>query len=207
MKNLTERQAEILSYISTYMLDNGRSPTLQEIGNQFGFSAIAARDAVNALIKKGYLEKKESSLRSISFPYKERIRRENLPIPFYNSEPSFSQLESGKEDHTVFIHRFLAERNAYAFRITSESMRNAGILPGDIAVMLKADGEVKNDDIILASYGDDDKPMELRRFHPIGSLYAELWPDNDTMGIIKVMKSNIVVAGILAYIWRNFTKE
>ena len=206
MKNLTERQAEILSYISTYMLDNGRSPTLQEIGNEFGFSAIAARDAVNALIKKGYLEKKESSLRSISFPYKERIRRENLPIPFYNSEPSFSQLESGKEDHIVFIHRFLAEKNAYAFRITSESMRNAGILPGDIAVMLKADGEVKNDDIILASYGDDDKPMELRRFHPIGSSYAELWPDNNTMGIIKVMKSNIVVAGILAYIWRNFTK-
>ena len=85
-------------------------------------------------------------------------------------------------------------------------MRNAGILPGDVAVMVKEKRNPENNEIILASYSDDDRPMELRRFHPIMNEYAELWPDNDTMGIIKVTRSNLITAGVLLHIWRSFNE-
>ncbi len=205
MKGLTERQQEILEFISTYMLENGRSPTLREIGSKFGFSHIAARDAVLALVRKGYLEKNENELRSLAFPRKERLARENIPIPFFQSEPSLNALNH-EPPSSIFIPRYIAEKDAFAFRITSESMRNAGILPGDVAVMVKEKRNPENNEIILASYSDDDRPMELRRFHPIMNEYAELWPDNDTMGIIKVTRSNLITAGVLLHIWRSFNE-
>ena len=203
MKDLTARQQEILEFIAEYMTDNGRSPTQREIGERFRFSHNAARDAILALVRKGYLEKGDKELRSLAFPRKERLERENIPIPFFPSEPSMNNLEEEANDK-LFIPRYIAEKKAFAFRVTSESMRNAGILPGDIAIMIKENRDPDNNEIILSSYSDDDKPMELRRFHPIMNEYAELWPDNDTMGIIKVTKSTLVIAGILKHIWRSF---
>lgn len=204
MKALTERQQEILSFISDYMLKHGKSPTLREIGESFGFSHNAARDAVIALVRKGYLEKENNEIRSISFPLYERMERENAPIPFFESEPSLKDIEEENTDKHIFVQRRIAEKNAFAYRVTSESMRNAGILPGDIAILIKRREIPENGEIILSSYSDEEKPMELRVFHPIGNDYAELWPDNDTMGIIKAMRSNLITAGILTHIRRNY---
>ncbi len=204
MKALTERQEEILSFISSYMFENGKSPTLREIGDNFRFSHKAAYDAVLALVKKGYLEKGDNEIRSISFPLNERLERENAPIPFFSSEPSLKDLKERKYTDMIFVQRRIARETAFSFRVTSESMRNAGILPGDVAILIQSDNEPVKDDIILASFTDEEEPMELRRFHPIGNGYAELWPDNDTMGIIKIMKANLVTAGILTNIRRSY---
>ena len=204
MKTLTERQREILSFISSYIMENGKSPTLREIGKNFGFSHNAARDEVAALVRKGFLEKGDKEIRSLSFPLDERLERENISVPFFDREPSLMDIEERRYKATLFVQRRLAKHSVFAFRVTSESMRNAGIIPGDIAILTKIDGEPANDAIILASYADEEEPMELRRYHPIGIGYAELWPDNDTMGIIKVMRNNLVVAGILAHIRRDY---
>ena len=206
MKDLTGRQKEILGFISSYMTENGRSPTLREIGERFGFSHSAARDAVLALVRKGCLEKGENELRSLSFPLSERMERENIPVPFYSSEPSLEDIEKGAAAGRIFIPRSMDGKGAFAFRITSESMRNAGILPGDIAIMTRCTSGPVRDDVVLSSYADEEEPMELRRFQPIGTEYAELWPENDTMGIIKVMRSNLITAGILACIRRDYRR-
>lgn len=204
MKELTGRQKEILSFISEYILEHGKSPTLREIGDSFGFSHSAARDAVLALVRKGFLEKGDNEIRSLSFPLDERLERENLPIPFFEAEPSLKDLSENTAAKKIFVPRRIAEGNAFAFQVTSESMRNAGILPGDIAILIRSGRQVSNDEIILASYADEEQPMELRRYHPIGSEYVELWPDNDAMGTIKAMKSNLVIVGILAHIRRTY---
>ena len=77
MKDITDRQKQILDFISLYIYTNGRSPSLREIGEAFGFSHIAARDAVATLVRKGYLEKIDNGLRSLTFPLNERLKREN----------------------------------------------------------------------------------------------------------------------------------
>ena len=62
-------------------------------------------------------------------------------------------------------------------------MMNAGILPGDIAIM---DGDVSNlkdGDIVLPLFADDDK-MVLRRYRKTPS-FIQLEPENDEMGIIR----------------------
>ena len=204
MKGLTERQREILDYISAYISSYGRSPTLREIGNAFGFSPNAAHDAVDVLVGKGFLVKSPKGLRSLAFPLSERMERENIPIVFFPSEPSSGDIEEERSSGRIYVPRFIAEAGAFAFRVTSESMLGAGILPGDTAIMAKTGKAPAEGDIILASYSYDDAPLELRRYHRIGELYAELWPENDSMGIIKVPATGLITAGVLVHIRRDY---
>ena len=201
MKDITDRQKQILDFISLYIYTNGRSPSLREIGEAFGFSHIAARDAVATLVRKGYLEKIDNGLRSLTFPLNERLKRENNAVPFYQAEPSYAVLSAGTEEG-IFIPR--TKKAAFTFKVTSESMRNGGILPGDFAVMADADIAKADGDIVLASLGDDEMIPELRRLRRIGNGYALLIPDNDTMGVIKAAESSLRILGRLISIRRDY---
>ena len=201
MKDITDRQKQILDFISLYIYTNGRSPSLREIGEAFGFSHIAARDAVATLVRKGYLEKIDNGLRSLTFPLNERLKRENNSVPFYQAEPSYAVLSAGTEER-IFIPR--TKKAAFTFKVTSESMRNGGILPGDFAVMADADIAKADGDIVLASLGDDEMIPELRRLRRIGNGYALLIPDNDTMGVIKAAESSLRILGRLISIRRDY---
>lgn len=53
----TDRQLEILSFISSYWTSMCRTPALRDIARHFGFSVKAAYDHVHALEKKGYIRK------------------------------------------------------------------------------------------------------------------------------------------------------
>lgn len=201
MKDITDRQKQILDFISLYIYTNGRSPSLREIGEAFGFSHIAARDAVATLVRKGYLEKIDNGLRSLTFPLNERLKRENNAVPFYQAEPSYAVLSAGTEER-IFIPR--TKKAAFTFKVTSESMRNGGILPGDFAVMADADIAKADGDIVLASLGDDEMIPELRRLRRIGNGYALLIPDNDTMGVIKAAENSLRILGRLISIRRDY---
>lgn len=181
MKGLTERQKEILSYITKYKEEHGVFPSLSEIARNFSFSIPAAHYALSAIEDKGYLSHEKGEHRAYLLSEKERANRENTSIPFFFSEVSEKSFQY--PDGEIFIP--IAERNGnpFAFKITSTSMMNAGILPGDIAIM---DGDVSNlkdGDIVLPLFADDDK-MVLRRYRKTPS-FIQLEPENDEMGIIR----------------------
>ena len=131
---------------------------------------------------------------------------ENVPVPFYSSEPSAEMLSDNPPEERIFVQKSIRSASLFAFRVTSESMRNAGILPGDTAVMRPCTSPLP-DDIILASYGDDGEEMELRRYRPLNNGYAELWPENDSMGIIKVPLSDLSVHAVLTALRRDYRRR
>jgi SOS-response transcriptional repressor LexA len=55
MRNITEKQENILLYISDFIKQYGYSPTVREIGKHFNITASAAYDHLIALQKKGYI--------------------------------------------------------------------------------------------------------------------------------------------------------
>ena len=206
MRALTERQKEILSFVSAYISDNGRAPTQREVGTAFGFSHTAARDALASLERKGFIELERNRQRAIALPAARREEMENVPVPFYSSEPSAEILSDNPPEERIFVQKSIRSASLFAFRVTSESMRNAGILPGDTAVMRPCTSPLP-DDIILASYGDDGEEMELRRYRPLNNGYAELWPENDSMGIIKVPLSDLSVHAVLTALRRDYRRR
>ena len=58
-KRLTPRQREVFDFIEKFIAEVGYSPTIREIGKAFGFSEKAAFDHVNALVRKGMIERRE----------------------------------------------------------------------------------------------------------------------------------------------------
>ena len=55
MREITERQKEVLSFITNFTEANSYPPTIREIAEHFGISLKAVQDRIAALQKKGYL--------------------------------------------------------------------------------------------------------------------------------------------------------
>ena len=198
MKEKTKRQSEILDFIATEIISNGLPPTLKEIGDRFSMTPEGAYYAVHALEKKGCLTISKDRKRSITLTGIERDERENVPVPFFSSEPVAADFER-KAEKTMMVRRGTALSGVFAYTVTSESMKNAGILPGDTAVIRRTD-TASDGDIVLA-LKDEESPLELRRLHTSTS-FSELWAENDTMGIIR--RKNFPIYGILIEIRRNY---
>ena len=63
MKELTNRQREVLAFIRSFADRHGAPPTVREIGERFGFTARAAFDHLRALERKGTLQRRVSAKR------------------------------------------------------------------------------------------------------------------------------------------------
>jgi hypothetical protein len=77
--NLTPKQKVIFEFIDKYYEENGYSPTLEEIANQFKKSVSTIHQYVEALIKKEYLVKTEGSVRNI-LPISQNPAAKNVVI-------------------------------------------------------------------------------------------------------------------------------
>lgn len=66
MRGLTKRQAEILEFIISDLVELQRTPTIREIGSRIGITSTnGIRDHLNALARKGYLQTTELQTRSL----------------------------------------------------------------------------------------------------------------------------------------------
>ena len=65
MKNATDRQLEILNYISGYIREKNYSPSFREVAHNFNIGLKGAVDHIHALQKKGYVQLTEGVARSI----------------------------------------------------------------------------------------------------------------------------------------------
>ena len=61
-KRLTPRQREVFDFIEKFIAEVGYSPTISEIAKGFGLSDKAAYDHLNALIRKGMIERREDNM-------------------------------------------------------------------------------------------------------------------------------------------------
>ena len=63
---LTRRQREIFDFIKGFVAQHGYSPSLEEIGSQFGLRSVATvHKHVHHLVEKGYLRKAWNRSRSV----------------------------------------------------------------------------------------------------------------------------------------------
>lgn len=74
MRNLTERQREVLDFVSHFIEEQSYPPTVREIGNHFNISVRAVQDHILALQKKGFIGQDQKKARSFKIlkTYKEK---------------------------------------------------------------------------------------------------------------------------------------
>ena len=153
MKELTERQQQILQFISDYTEENSFPPTVRETAEHFSVSLKAIQDHFTALTKKGYLlkdEKRSRSLKVLGNVTKKANKGYKIPVlgSVAAGKPIFCEEDY---ENTIYLSEpFVRPGNSYfALHVRGSSMINAGIVDGDLAI-IKQQTTAEDGDIVVA---------------------------------------------------------
>lgn len=201
MKELTDRQREILQFISDYTEENSFPPTVRETANYFSVSLKAIQDHFTALSKKGYLlkdEKRSRSLKVIGNTNKKSGKGYKVPIlgSVAAGKPIFC--EENYEDTIYLSEPFIRPGNSYfALHVRGKSMINAGINDGDLAI-IKQQTTAEDGDIIVAIIDDS---VTLKRFFKEATR-IRLQAENPEFN--PIYSQDVKVLGKLSHIIREY---
>lgn len=203
MKEITERQKEVLSYISEYTEEHSFPPTVREISDYFGITIRAIQDHIMALQKKGYLSPTQKRARSLRVISEWKDKEDSLyvgQVPLLGSVAAGKPLlsEENLDGYVNLTEPFVRPGKSYfALRVRGESMINAGILDGDLAVVEQA--SVATDGQIIVAVIDD--AITLKRYYR-ESERIRLQPENPAFQPIYC--TDVRIVGILSNIVRTY---
>lgn len=161
MKGLTDKQKRILDFINEFGHAEGMAPTINEISEHFKVTPATAFAHVRALQRKG-LVSRSSKARSISLPGMQQMHHfsMNLSIPLLGriSAGVPGETEEHVEkyitlDPSLLSRKVTSGARLFAVKVQGESMRDAGILDGDILIAQQTDN-VKMGDVVIALLDD-----------------------------------------------------
>lgn len=140
----TQRQQEIAAFIAAEFRQHGMAPTQREIAAQFGFASTnTVRSHLRLMEGKGMVVRRPHTARGVQLaacpatgiPLLGRIAA-GVPL---------EAIESPEDVLPVSPHLFRGA-DLFALRVKGDSMKDAGILPGDLAVLNRqeevTDGEI-----------------------------------------------------------------
>ncbi len=183
MHSLTPRQQQILSLIRQHIADTGFPPTRAEIAAQLGFrSANAAEEHLKALARKGVIELTAGASRGIRLKRLSDAPNEHpSAVQVVSSLPLIGRVAAGSpilaQEHVEASYaidpNLFSATPDYLLRVRGMSMRDAGILDGDLLAVRQA-REARNGQIVVARVGDD---VTVKRWRRRGNT-IELLPEN-----------------------------
>lgn len=180
MFNLTARQEKVLQLIKNYSEDTGYPPTRAEIARILGYkSANAAEEHIKALARKGAIEVIPGASRGI------KLVEPQQGIPLVGRVAAGSPILATEhiEDYCQLPHSFFTPQADYLLRVNGMSMKDAGILDGDL-LAVHSTQQVRNGQIVVARIEDE---VTVKRFKRVGNrAQVELWPENPDFDVIKV---------------------
>jgi repressor LexA len=137
-------------------------PTRQEIAAELGFrSANAAEEHLRALARKGVIELLPGSSRGIRIAGEAASAAQGLPIVGRVAAGQPLLAHEHIEDHCAVAPELFKPRADYLLRVTGMSMRDAGILDGDL-LAVHAALTARNGQIVVARIDDE---VTVKRFH------------------------------------------
>lgn len=153
MKNLSDRQRELLQLIETSVQQEQRMPSYREMAKKLGVSAVGTiQDHIHALVRLGYLEKKKRTLRLAGHRQSPTL---NIPIV---GEVAAGALQDAFEVAlgTLQVNpntiRHPKKSEAYfALKVRGESMIEVGIFEGDFLVVDRS-ARTKTGDVVVAQH-------------------------------------------------------
>ncbi len=200
MRQLTPRQKEILELIQSFIDEYGMPPTRADIAKELGFkSANAAEEHLRALQKKGVLELVPGASRGIQL--KDSLR-EQMGLPLVGRVAAGSPIlaEEHIETHYRIDPALFNPKPHYLLRVQGMSMRDAGILDGDLVAVHRTP-EVRSRQIVVARVDDE---VTVKRYRQEGSV-VWLLPENDEFEPLQVdlNEQTMVIEGVVVGVIRD----
>jgi repressor LexA len=177
--NLTPKQLRIFEFIRKHRATKGYSPTMQEIADSLGVTKVTVFEHVEALIKKGALERDPNKSRSLSIPEDAELPNESAdrqlhaegPAPMPLQFPLVGKIAAGRpiekcaQDETLRLEELFSPRRGqsaatmFALQVDGESMRDEGILDGDYVIVERRD-TARNGERVVALLPDGETTLK-----------------------------------------------
>jgi repressor LexA len=194
--NLTPKQLHILTRIRDLRIARGCSPTLQELADELGVSKVTVFEHVEALIRKGALQRDPNKARSlvispqVVLPDEERHTR----LPLVGTIAAGAPIEAVEEREHLNLEDIFAPpkgRSLFVLRVRGDSMIDEQIRQGDYVVCEQRDTARNGQTIValVASTGEATLKKYYRekdgrvRLQPANEKYEPLWLDADDLQI------------------------
>lgn len=197
---LTPRQRQVLELIHDALEETGMPPTRAEIAQALNFrSANAAEEHLRALERKGVITLLPGASRGIQL---RDSLREQLGLPLVGRVAAGSPILA--EEHIEARYRIdpalFARRPHYLLRVSGMSMRDAGILDGDLVAVHRTP-EVRNRQIIVARLEDE---VTVKRYRQQGRT-VWLLPENPEFEPIEIdlELQSMVIEGVVVGVLRD----
>jgi repressor LexA len=206
---LTRRQREIYDFISGFVVEQGYSPSLEEIAAAFGLSSVATvHKHVKHLVDKGYLRKAWNRSRSVEPvpPEPEVESVDSLYLPILGTVAAGRPIEAiepdaaSAEQLAIPADMIRCADNHYVLRVRGDSMIEDQICDGDM-VVIEGRHEARNGETVVALVDGDE--ATLKRFYKEGA-QVKLVPANQTMLPMEFHASQVEIRGVVRGLIRQF---
>jgi repressor LexA len=177
IEELTPTQQKILNFVRKTVQKTGFPPTRTEIAEAFGYSsANAAQEHLRTLERKGAIELTPSASRGIRLS-------DGLGLPLIGRVAAGSPIlaEEHIEQRCQVDPALFQPRADYLLKVRGMSMRDAGILDGDLLAVHRT-REARSGQIVVARVHDEVTVKRLRR----RGNAVELLPENPEFKTIVV---------------------
>jgi repressor LexA len=200
MRELTPRQKQILELIQDVIYETGMPPTRAEIAAELGFkSANAAEEHLRALQRKGVLDLVPGASRGIQL--KDSLR-DQMGLPLVGQVAAGNPIlaEENIEAHYRIDPQLFNPKPHYLLRVQGMSMKNAGILDGDLVAVHRTP-EVRSRQIIVARLNDE---VTVKRYRQKGTVVS-LLPENEDFEpiIVDLKEQELIIEGVVVGIIRD----
>lgn len=166
MKELTNKQKLVLSYIAHFISEHSYPPTFRQIAGHFDITVKAAFDHVTALKRKEVISLNDKGFRTMKIINHELCAAEN---DGFEDIPILGEVAAGKrilseENYmgSIRVHYSMLKKQKpyFALIVRGDSMIGAGVFDGDTVIIEKTE-TAKNGDIVVAMI---DEGYTLKRF-------------------------------------------
>ena len=184
--DLTKRQQEIFDFIKRYSAKYGYPPTVRDIGKAVGLASSSTVHAHLANLERiGLLRRDPSKPRAIEMLDRaaagvRNLVRSGLPLVGHVAAGQPILAEENIEEYIQTPGAAGGEEGAYLLRVRGDSMKNIGMLEGDL-VVVKPQDEADDGDVVVALVGEE---ATVKRFFREPD-HVRLQPENESMDPIR----------------------
>ena len=210
-KDLTKKQQQIMDCILSYVNERGYPPTIRELCDMVGLSSTSSVSShLDTLEEKGYIRRTSSKNRAIEVvtPEGDSVYGNASIMEDYVSAPIIGTISAGvplfaEENIDGYFPvpvEYLSNDEVFFLRVKGDSMKDAGILNGDLA-LIKKQSTASNGDIVAALLDDN---ATIKTFYKEATGYR-LQPENEEYS--PIYTSRVDIMGTLAGIVRMYKRR
>ena len=198
--DLTKRQQEIIDFIKRHAEDHGYPPTVRDIGRAVGLASSSTVHAHLANLERlGLLRRDPTKPRAMELLDRAGALARGaigagLPLLGQVAAGTPILAEENVEEYIETPSACGGDRGEYLLRVRGESMKDAGILDGDL-VVVRPQQTARDGEIVVALIDDE---ATVKRFYREGD-HVRLQPENALMAPIIVREVNVLgtVVGLM----------